>query len=72
MSDPEVLDRILETCSYRFRSVVCPNKDKVAEITAAKLYVEDQDWSVVECSLLPNGEVKCAMSCLLRDFDKSN
>jgi hypothetical protein len=44
----------------------------VAEITAAKLHVEDQDWSVVECSLLPNGEVNCAMSCLLRDFDKNN
>ncbi len=72
MSDPEVLDRILETCSYRFRSVVCPNKDSVAEITAAKLHVEDQDWSVVECSLMPSGEVNCAMSCLLRDFDKSN
>jgi len=72
MSDPEVLDRILETCSYRFRSVVCPNKDRVAEITAAKLHIEDQDWSVVECSLLPNGEVNCAMTCLLRDFDKNN
>ncbi len=71
MSEPDVLDRILETCSYRFRNVVCPNKDKVANITAAKFHVEDADWSVVECSLLPNGEVKCAMSCLLRDFDKT-
>src|SRR5208283_2444205 len=61
-----------ETCSYRFRSVVCPNQDKVAEITAAKLHIEDQDWSVLECSLQPDGEVNCAMSCLLRDFDKSN
>ncbi len=71
MSEPDVLDRILETCSYRFRNVVCPNKDKVANITAAKFHSEDADWSVVECSLLPNGEVKCAMSCLLRDFDKT-
>jgi hypothetical protein len=31
MSDPEILDRILQTCSYRFRNVVCPNKDKVAK-----------------------------------------
>jgi len=72
MSDPEVLDRILETCSYKFRNVVCPNKDKVAHITAAKFHVEDEDWSVVECSLLPNGEVDCAMSCLLRSFEKSS
>ena len=67
MSDPEILDRILQTCSYRFRDVMCPNKDKIAKIAAAKLQVEDADWSVVECSLEPSGEVKCAMSCLLRD-----
>jgi len=72
MSEPDVLDRILQTCSYRFRNVVCPNKDRVASITAAKFHGEDTDWSVVECSLLPNGEVKCAMSCLLRDFDQNS
>jgi len=32
MSDPEVLDRILQTCSFRSRDVVCPNKDKIASI----------------------------------------
>ena len=58
MSDPEVLDRILENCSFRFRSVVCPGKDKVASITAAKFPTGDADWSVIECSLHPNGEVK--------------
>ena len=71
MSDSEILDRILQACSYRFRDVVCPNKDKVAKIAAAKLQTEDADWSVVECSLQPDGEVKCAMSCLLRDPDFS-
>jgi hypothetical protein len=70
MTDPEVLDRILENCSFRFRNVVCPNKDKVASITAAKFHGDEAaDWSVVECSLLPNGEINCAMSCLLREFD---
>jgi len=68
MTDPEVLDRILENCSFRFRNVVCPNKDKVASITAAKFSTDDTGWSVVECSLLPSGEVKCAMTCLLREF----
>jgi hypothetical protein len=72
MSDPEVLDRILQTCSFRSREVVCPNQDKIASITAAKFHVEDEDWSVLECSLQPDGEVNCAMSCLLRGFDKSN
>jgi hypothetical protein len=72
MMDPEILDRILQTCSFRFREVVCPNKDKVAKIAAAKFPSEDSDWTVVECSLLPNGEVKCAMSCLLRDPNLSS
>ena len=68
MSDPEILDRILENYSFRSRDVICPNKEKLASITAAKFHSEDADWTVVECSLLPNGEVKCSMSCLLRDF----
>jgi hypothetical protein len=68
MTDPEILDRILENCSFRFRNVMCPSKDKIASITAAKFSSEDADWSVVECSLLPSGEVKCAMTCLLRQF----
>jgi hypothetical protein len=72
MSDPEILDRILQTCSYRFRDVVCPNKDKIAKISAAKLQMDDADWSVIDCSLEPNGEVKCAMSCLLRDPEFSS
>jgi hypothetical protein len=72
MTDPDILDRILENCSFRFRKVVCPNKDKVAMITAAKFHGEDTDWSVVECSLLPGGEVKCAMTCLLRDSDSGD
>jgi hypothetical protein len=55
------------------RNLVCPNKEKLASIRAAKFHGEDADWSVVECSLLPSGEVKCAMSCLWRahEFDSS-
>jgi hypothetical protein len=72
MSDPEILDRILQTCSYRFRDVVCPNREKIATIAAAKLQVEDADWTVIECSLEPNGQVKCGMTCLLHDFEEEN
>ncbi len=72
MPDPEILDRILATCSFRFRNLVCPNKEKVANIAAAKLQIEGADWSVIECSLQPNGKVKCAMTCLRHDFDKEN
>ena len=70
MTDPEILDRILENCSFRFRNVPCPNRDKIASISAAKFQGDDPaDWTVVECSLLPNGEVNCAMTCLLGSFD---
>jgi hypothetical protein len=72
MPDPEILDRILRTCSFRFRNVVCPNKEKIANITAAKLQIEDADWSVIECSLQPDGKVKCAMTCLLHNFEEEN
>ena len=70
MPDPEIVDRILQTCSLRFRNLVCPNKGKIANIAAAKLQVEDADWSVIECSLLPNGQVNCGMTCLLRGFEE--
>jgi hypothetical protein len=69
MSDPELIDRILQACSYRFRDVMCPNKEKIAKIAAAKLQTEDADWTVIECSLMPNGEIDCAMTCLLKEND---
>jgi hypothetical protein len=69
MSDPELIDRILQACSYRFRNVMCPNKEKIAKIAAAKLQTEDADWTVIECSLLPDGEIDCAMTCLLKEND---
>ena len=72
MTDPETLDRILQSCSVRFRDVVCPNKEKLAKIAAVKFQGEEEDWSVIECSLLPDGQVKCAMSCLLHDFEPHN
>jgi hypothetical protein len=73
MFAPDVLDRILQTCIFRSRDVLCPNRDRIASITAAKFFVEDdEDWTVLECSLQPGGEVNCAMTCLLRDFDKNS
>jgi len=67
MSDPEVLDRILQTCDYRFRTVQCPHEKVPADITVAKWQVSDlhwTPWTIVDCSLLPAGEVWCHMSCL--------
>ncbi|MGB7847482.1 MAG: hypothetical protein WBL63_17855 [Candidatus Acidiferrum sp.] len=71
MTDPEILDRILQGYCFRFRNVVCPNKGKMASITAVQIQGEDADWSVAECSLLPDDRVECAMTCLLRDYDSN-
>ena len=67
MAAPRKLDRILESCNYRFRMVQCPPKEKPAEITAAKWQVSNENWTkwtVVDCSLLPADEVWCQMACL--------
>lgn len=67
MAAPRKLDRILESCNYRLRMVQCPQKEKPAEITAAKWQVSNENWTkwtVVDCSLLPAGEVWCPMTCL--------
>ncbi len=72
MTDPEILDRILQACSYRFRNIECPNREKIANIIAAKFQADDADWTVIECSLEPNGQIKCGMTCLLRHFEQEN
>ena len=72
MTDPEILDRILQVCSYRFRNIVCPNREKFANIIAAKFQADEADWTVIECSLEPNGAVKCGMTCLLRNLEQEN
>ncbi len=71
MCDPELIDRILQTCSYRFRNAMCPNKDKIAKIAAAKRQADDAEWTVIECSLMPDGEIDCAMTGLLKETDPS-
>jgi hypothetical protein len=75
MSDPEVLDRLLQNCDYRFRTVLCPHKNNLAEITAAKWQISEDrwtPWTVVDCPLLPAGEVWCDMGCLPKLENSSN
>ena len=75
MSDPEVLDRLLQTCEYRFRTIRCPHKDNPADITAAKWQISEDrwaPWTVVDCPLLPAGEMWCDMSCLSQLENPSN
>lgn len=75
MRTSEVLDRVLQTCDYRFRGVHCPHKKTLAEITAAKWQISDDrwtPWTIVDCSLLPAGEMWCDMSCLPQTENSSN
>ncbi|HYL84404.1 MAG TPA: hypothetical protein VE263_09225 [Candidatus Angelobacter sp.] len=67
MSDPEVLDRILQTCDYRFRTLQCPQHKKPADVAAAKWLISGDrwtSWTVIDCSLLPAGEIWCKTECL--------
>ncbi len=67
MSDPEILERSLRSCDYRCRKVHCPYKKAAANITAAKWQTGENrwtQWKIVDCPLLPAGEVWCDMTCL--------
>ena len=67
MHDTEVGERLLRTCDYRFPTVLCPHKDRVADVTAAKWQVRNDHWTrwvVIDCPLLPAGQVWCDQSCL--------
>lgn len=67
MPNPEIVDRVLRTCNYRYRTIYCSQKKKPADVTAAKWQISDDhwtSWTIVDCSLLPAGEVWCGMPCL--------
>ena len=58
MPNPEIVDRVLRLCEYRYSTMDCPHKRKLADITAAKWQVSDDrwtSWTIVDCSLLPAG-----------------
>jgi len=68
MYDAEVGERLLRTCDYRFPTLICPRKKKIAEITAVRWQVRNNHWTplrVIDCNLLPAGQVWCDQSCLL-------
>jgi len=67
MSDPKIVEQLLRSCDYRFRNVHCPHKEMPADITAAKWQITDNKWTrwtIVDCPLLPAGEIWCDMTCL--------
>lgn len=75
MSKSETFDRLVQNCDYRFRTVQCPRRQKLAAITAAKWQIADNrwtPWTVVDCPLLPAGEIWCDMTCLSQLETPSN
>jgi hypothetical protein len=67
MFDVELGERLLRTCDYRFPTVLCPHKKKLADVTLAKWQIANDawtSWTVIDCTLLPAGEVWCDKSCL--------
>jgi hypothetical protein len=55
------------SCDYQSRNAHCPHKETPANITAAKWQIAGNKWTswiVVDCPLLPAGEIWCDMTCL--------
>jgi len=67
MYDAEVGERLLRTCDYYFPTVLCPRKKRLAEITAVRWQIRNNHWTplrVIDCNLLPAGQVWCDQSCI--------
>ena len=67
MYDADVGERLLRTCDYHLPTVLCPREKRLAEITAVRWQVWNNHWTplrVVDCNLLPAGEIWCDQSCL--------
>jgi hypothetical protein len=67
MFNPSTSKSLLESCIYRDGMVYCPDKKLAASILAAKWQMTDGQWTpwtVIDCPLLPAGQMDCDMSCL--------
>ena len=67
MYDPTSFHSPIEFCSERELTVDCPVRKQEASITIARWKTREGEftpWNVVDCSLLPAGQVSCYMGCL--------
>jgi hypothetical protein len=72
MCDPGSFHSPMDFCVERELAVDCPVRMIKANVTIArwrKRAGELTPWSVVDCSLLPAGQVSCCMDCLA-DMDE--
>ena len=67
MYDPTLFHSPMDSCNERELTVECPVRRTQANITIAQWKYSDGQftpWCVVDCSLLPAGQVSCYMGCL--------
>ena len=74
MSDPTWPRRTADSCIDRAITVNCPTQHLKAEITVARWQAGNGQytpWTVVDCSLLPAGQIYCHVDCLAQLIDFS-
>jgi len=67
MCDPTLFHSLIDSCTERELTVDCPARRMKADITIARWKSNDSQltpWNVVDCSLLPAGQVSCQRDCL--------
>jgi hypothetical protein len=67
MPDLDVSNKKLDGCGYKMTNVFCPTYWKLTKVTAAKWDRGESRvrlWDIVDCPLLPAGEVWCDRRCL--------
>jgi hypothetical protein len=67
MLKPTASFSLAGSCLERSLQLHCPTLEARAEITVARWKATDGQytpWCVVDCSLLPAGQIACRMRCL--------
>ena len=67
MGDPVQLRRAGDSCVDCEVTVHCPSQHCKAQITVARWQANNglyTPWTVVDCSLLPAGQITCHVACL--------
>jgi hypothetical protein len=67
MFDPKLADPHPESAKTYLQKVFCGKYNREADIVVANWPFSEEgwsDWRVIDCSILPPGEVNCGMDCL--------
>jgi len=67
MAELSLPPKKLDACEHKIANVFCPTQWKMAKVIAAKWDRGENHmalWDIVDCPLLPAGEVWCDKRCL--------